>query len=61
MTDSYRKLAGDLLDYLNTCNVHHAVPLRWDLNHYTERLHEIEKEAKHEALHHRPGDGLSGR
>ena len=46
MSDSYRKLAVDLLDYLDMCNRHHAVPLLWDLNHYTTRLHEIEREAR---------------
>ena len=46
MSDDYRRLAGDLLDYINTCNVSRAVPLRWDINHYTERLHAIEKEGK---------------
>lgn len=39
--NDYRKLANDLLDYMSLCSDKHIAPLKWDLNHYTKRLHEI--------------------
>lgn len=44
--EQYRNLAQVLLDYLGNCNRRNIVPLRWDLNHYTARFHEIEKKGK---------------
>lgn len=41
--NAYRELAKDLLDYLLVCNKHRAVPTMWDVNHYTSRLHEVER------------------
>lgn len=42
----YRQLAEELLDYIALCHAKRAVPLAWDVNHYTARLHEIEREGK---------------
>lgn len=44
--NDYRKLAGELIDYIATCNAHRCVPLEHDVNYYTARFHKAESDER---------------